>query len=121
MRLATPIAAMAALFAAMPASATSSLRCTAQGQRGFLMFVSVGTGGGVDFVRLEGRGGFERGSPRLAAGAIDARRLSFRVSTARGGALLARLDTRAARRAYVGTFQHGGRVRQVSCRYEPGE
>lgn len=116
--------AAALLLAGSPALATQSLECSSPGRRGFEMSVSVGSGGGVDFVRIaDGRrelvADYPR-YPRIASGFLDeSRRLRVRLVGRDGRTPVAIIDARAGRRAYVGTLRYRGRVWRISCQWEP--
>jgi hypothetical protein len=123
MRLASLLVPAAALFAATPASATSTIFCTPTGRPGLQLFLSVGNGappeGGIVSVRIvEGRGeivtGDDRGGARLANPFVSPRALRFDVTMA--GTLLARLNARTTRGpAYRGTLRWRGRASPVRC------
>ena len=123
MRLASLLVPAAALFAATPASATSTIFCTPAGRPGLQLFLSVGNGappeGGIVSVRIvEGRReivtGDDRSGARLANPFVSPRALRFDVTMA--GTLLARLDARTTRGpAYRGTLRWRGRASPVRC------
>ena len=110
------------LLAATPAFATQGLECRSPGRRGFELYLSVGSGGGVDLVRIEDRGrelvatGLPGANPRIVRGFLDdAGRLTLRIVGGDGRTLVASLDGTAR----AGTLRYRGRAWRVRCRWEP--
>lgn len=122
MRYASLTLAGAVLLAATPAFATQGLECRSPGRRGFELYLSVGSGGGVDLVRIA-----EGGRELMATGLPDSDpRIALSATGHRSGALTVRLVGRDGRpvASLDGTFRSGilryrGRVWRVSCRWEP--
>lgn len=114
----------ALLLAATPAFATQGLECRSPGRRGFELYLSVGSGGGVDLVRIAEGGreltatGLPGADPRIALAALGHRsgRLTVRI-VGSDGRTVASLDGTAR----TGTLRYRGRVWRVSCRWEPQE
>ena len=124
MRVASWLTGLAALTSTAPAYATSTIHCTSPDSRRLELYLSVGNGegGGIDYVRII-EGQEETGTavdgtgPRIRQNLVGPRRLSFRITDANADALVASLDARAVRRAYVGTLRYRGRAWRVSCRW----
>ena len=112
------------LLSAAPAFATQGLDCRSPGRRGFELYLSVGSGGGIDLVRIAEGGreltatGLPDSNPRIALSALGHRSGSLMVRiVGQDGRTVANLDgtTRS------GTLRYRGRVWRVSCRWEPQE
>lgn len=128
MRLATPIAAAALLAPMTPLLATAGLECASPQRGAPSLYLSVGSGGGVDLVRIaDGRRelvatGFAGANARIARGNMDdSGQLTVRIVGGDGRTLVASLDLPGGRRARAGTFRFRGRAWRVSCRWEPQE
>ena len=113
--------AVSVLTAATPAFATQGLECRSPGRRGFELYLSVGSGDGVDLVHIaEGRRvltatGLPDSSPRIAFGTLDHRsgRLTVRI-VSRDGRPVASLDGTSG----SGTLRYRGRIWRLSCQWE---
>ena len=123
MKYAFLILACAVLLAATPASATQGLECRSPGRRGFELYLSVGSGGGVDLVSITERGrelratGLAGANPRIARGFLNrSGRVAVRI-VGRDGHAIASLDGTSG----AGTLRYRGRTWRVSCRWEPQE
>lgn len=112
------------LLAAAPAFATQGLECRSPGRRGFELYLSVGSGGGVDLVSITERGrelraiGVAGANPRIARGFLNHRsgHLAVRI-VRRDGRAVASLDGTSR----AGTLRYRGRVLRVICRWESQE
>lgn len=124
MKYATLAVAGTLLLAATPAFATQGLECRSPGRRGLELYLSVGSGGGVDLVSITERGremratGLPGSDPRIARGFLNHQsgRLTVRV-VGRDRRAVASLDGTAR----AGTLRYRGRVLRVRCRWEPQE
>lgn len=128
MRLATPIAAAALLMPTAPLFATPGLECASRQRGAPSLYLSVGSGGGVDLVLITDRRGEVRvtglpgANPRIARGFMDdSGQLSVRIVGADGRTPVASLDLPGGRPARAGTFRYRGRAWLVSCRWESQE
>lgn len=114
----------ALLVSASSAFATQGLECRSPGRRGFELYLSVGSGGGVDLVTITEREremratGLPGAYPRIVHGFLNHQsgRLTVRI-VGRGGRAVASLNGTAR----AGTLRYRGRVWRVSCRWEPQE
>jgi hypothetical protein len=121
MRHVTLPLAVSVLTAATPSFATQGLECRSPGRPGFELYLSVGSGGGVDLVHIaEGRReltatGLPDSNPRIAFGALHHRsgRLTVRI-VGRDGRPVASLDGTSG----SGTLRYRGRTWRVRCRWE---
>lgn len=118
-----PLAVAVLLLAATPALATSTVHCTSPARRAPILYVSVGSSGGIDFAqivegRLEIATGIGRAHPRIGPHRVTATRMTLDIIRANSDTLLARLDTRARGAAYVGTLHYRGRAWRISCRWD---
>ena len=120
------LAAAALLPAAVPALATSTVRCASPDRRAPTLYVSVGSSGGIDYAQIV-EGGREiateigRAHPRIGLHRVTATRMSLDIIAANADTRLARLDTRARGSAYVGTLHYRGRAWRISCRWDDEE
>jgi hypothetical protein len=128
MRVASWLAAWAVPIAAAPAFATSTIHCTSPDNSALELYVSVGNGegGGIDYVRIidgqqETGTAIDGSGPRIGQNLVNPRQLNFRITDANADALVASLDARAVRRAYVGTLNYRGRDWRISCRWDEDE
>jgi hypothetical protein len=117
------LAAAAALLAATPALATSTVRCASPERRAPILYVSVGSSGGIDYAQIVEGGleiatGIGRAYPRIGPHRVTPTRMTLDIITADTDALLARLDTRARGAAYVGTLHYRGRAWRIRCRWD---
>lgn len=115
------IAAVPALLAATPASATSSIHCDA-GEGGPELWIGVGNdrATGIFQVRIvEGREeivtGTTRGAPRIVRGNLNRRRLSLDVAPGGARGILLALNTTRRGTPYVGSLVFRGRAWRVRC------
>ena len=116
----------ALLLAGSPAFATQGLECRSPGRRGFELYLSVGSGGGVDLVTIvEGRRelratGLPGANPRLVRDSYLDRvgRVRVRIVSGDGRTIIARL---ILRNSAAGVLHYRGRTLRVSCRWEPQE
>ena len=116
--------AVAALIAETPAFATQGLECRSPGRRGLELYLSVGSGGHIDLVRIAEGGreltatGLPDSNPRIALSALGHRSGSLMVQiVGQDGRTVASLEgtTRSGR------LRYRGRTWRVSCRWEPQE
>ena len=122
-RAAAPLALAALLLAATPALATSTVRCASPERRAPILYVSVGSSGGIDYAQIVKGGreiatGIGRAHPRIGPHRVTATRMILDIIAANADTFLARLDTRARGLAYVGTLHYRGRVWRVRCRWD---
>ena len=129
-RKAPLLLAAGALFAASPAFATSTIRCTTPDRADLELFISVANSvaAGIAQVRLveEGREsitGQDPGSPQLTQNWVDPLELKFDVADANLENLIARVEARRASDVgpYVGTLRYGERQLRVSCLWDEDE
>jgi hypothetical protein len=115
--------AAALLLAATPALATSTVRCASPERGAPMLYVSVGSSGGIDYAQIvEGRRetatGIGRSHPRIGPHRVTPERMMLDIIAANADAPLARLDTRARGSAYVGTLHYRGRAWRIRCRWD---
>ncbi len=125
MKGASLITIAALLTPVTPLVAMPSLHCVSPQRRAPSLYVSVGSGGGVDHVRImHGRWqqdvtGFPGASPRIARGFMDqSGRLSVRMVGGDGRTPFASLDLP---RAGPGVFRYRGRAWRVRCRWDQAD
>ncbi len=116
--------ALAALLAPAPLLAMPSLHCGSPQRGAPSLYVSVGSGGGVDHLRIiEGRRHVDitampRANPRIVHGFMDdSGRLSVRILRD-GNVLVASLELPGGRRARPGLFRYRGQAWRISCRWD---
>lgn len=114
-------AAIAVLCAGAPAFATQSLDCRSIGRPALRMFVSVGSGGGVDLVTIVEGGrelratGLSGANPRIVHGRMDdAGTMIVRIA----GRESASISVRSTRRSYLGRLNFRGRRWPIDCYWE---
>ena len=115
--------AVALLLAGSPAFATQGLECRSPGRRGFELYLSVGSGGGVDLVTIIDGGrelratGLPDSNPRIVRGFLQPRsgRLTVRIVGRDGRTPVASLNGTSR----AGTLGWRGRNWRVRCRWEP--
>jgi hypothetical protein len=118
--------ASALLLAGSPAFATQGLECRSPGRRGFELYLSIGSGGGVDLVSIVGGGqelratGLPGANPRLVRETYMDRvgRVRIRIVSGNGRTVIARL---ALRNSSAGVLLYRGRTLRISCRWESQE
>ncbi|HKR25317.1 MAG TPA: hypothetical protein VJS15_08670 [Allosphingosinicella sp.] len=119
------LALAASLPAATPALATSTVRCASPERGAPILYVSVGSSGGIDYAqivegRLEIATGIGRAHPRIGPHRVTATRMVLDIIAANADTFLARLDTRARGAGYVGTLAYRGRAWRIRCRWDEG-
>jgi len=113
----------ALLLAGAPALATQGLECRSPGRRGFELYLSVGSGGGVDLVNIVDGGrelratGLPGANPRLVRESYMDRmgRVRIRIVSGNGRTVIARL---VLRNSGAGVLHYRGRTLRISCRWE---
>lgn len=123
--LSLALALAAPTLAATPALATSTVRCASPDRGAPIVYVSVGSGGGIDYAqivegRLEIATGIGRAHPRIGPHQVSATRMTLDIIAANADTPLARLDTRARGWAYAGTLYYRGRAWRIRCRWDEG-
>lgn len=120
--------APALLISAMPAFATQGLECQSPGHPGFELYVSVGSGGGVDLVTITEGGremratGLPGANPRIVHGfRTGGGWLTVRIDGRNGRTRVARFYVRSSRHGEDGVLRYRGRSWPLSCRWEPQE
>lgn len=114
----------ALLLAGSPAFATQGLECRSPGRSGFELYLSVGSGGGVDLVAIvDGQRelqatGLPGANPRLVRESYMDRagRVRVRIVSGNGRTVIARL---ILRNSAAGTLRYRGRTLRIRCRWEP--
>ena len=121
MKTASLAAAALAIFAASPASATSTIVCTADGWPGLDIAMVIGATGvvqatisvGGEEISTVGESG-----PRIGQAWIDATELKLDIVDANADQRLARLVARRRADVYAGTLQFRGRTIRIRCSEE---
>ena len=119
------IATLALLLPATPLFAMPSLHCVSSQRGAPSLYVSVGSGGGVDHVRIiEGRrqqdiGGLPGAGPHIVHGFMDeAGQMSVRIVRGDRRTPFASLQLSGVGR---GTFRYRGRVWRIRCRWDQAD
>jgi len=126
MRLATPIAAATLLMSSSPLLATQGMDCVSRQRGAPTLYMSIGSGGGVDLIIIGDRGreirvdGFPGASPRLIRESyMDRRgRMRVRIVSGNGRTLIGRVVLTGTG-AHI--FHYRGRAWRIRCRWEPQE